>query len=224
MKVNLSDNFVKFVSKFRGSLYTLLFLSFLGLSSLNTYLNFSKPISEIRDAGPLASAFEPLEKLTFSKENVEIAETNARSSTSRLARVSSAASGSSFSIQNPTETSDSSFIDRNESGVKVYKNRFFFAHSDRAFNWIKYASEGDTFTVMRNGSTSTYKIAKKQVLSMNGNYNGKYPVASYYSSISERSQFLGKTYSISLMTCGDGTTGPNGNSSDYRTFIFAEEV
>ena len=219
MKVSFS----RFVFKYRGSLYSLLFLGFLGLSFVNNYLNFSRSSTEIRDAGPTISALKTLEKIDLSEKKVEIAETNAKAPLRTASSVRTGAS-SSFSIVNPAPTSDNSYISPYESGVKVYKDRFFFAHSTAAFNWIKYASEGDTFSVTRNGATETYRIAKKQVLSMSENYNGKYPVSSYYSSISERSQFLGKTYDISLMTCGDGTTGANGNNSAYRTFVFAERV
>ena len=131
------------------------------------------------------------------------------------------ASSSSFSIVNPTPTSDRSYISPTESGVRVYNDSFFFAHSTLAFNWIKSLGEGGTFTISRNGTTETYRVAKKVTLSMNGELNGLRPVSAYYDAISSRRQFLGKTYDIVLMTCGDGTYGANGNNSAFRTFIFA---
>ena len=211
-------------AKLSSSLYTLLLLSFFGLSFLNTQLNFTRTSSEIRDAAPKIASTNLLEKIDLSKDQVKIAETNA-STAPRISISSSYASRSSynsyFSIINPTPTSDNSYISPYESGVKVYKDHFFFAHSTAAFNWIKSASEGNSFTITRNGETTSYTIAKKQVLKLNENYNGKYPVTSYYNSISERTQFLGKTYDVALMTCGDGSFGADGNNSDFRTFIFA---
>ncbi len=209
---------VNFIYQYRGPLYSLLFLGFLGLSFLNNYLNFTRTSTEIRDAAPVFGTLTTLEKLDLSEKKVEIAKTNAS------APFKSASASAGFLIKNPAPTSDNSYLSPYESGVKVYKDRFFFAHSTAAFNWIKYAGEGDTFSVERNGTTETYRIVKKQVLSMTENYNGRYPVPSYYNSISERAQFLGKTYDVALMTCGDGTTGKNGNNSDYRTFIFANRV
>lgn len=219
MKVNLFNSleFTRFVSRFRGSLYTLLLIGFFGLSSLNSALNFAKSSPKIRDAAPLASNFATFETLSLTKNSVKIAKTNV-SATPKLKTV---ASGSSFLIKNPTPTSDNSYISPYESGVKVYKDRFFFAHSTATFNWLKSAAEGNSFKVEQNGKTVSYKIAKKQVLKLNENYNGKAPVSAYYTSISERAQFLGKTYDIALMTCGDGSFGKDGNNSDFRTFIFA---
>ena len=221
----MKQQVISFINRFSGTLYSLLLFGFFGLSLVASHYNFSLPRTEtVRDAADFVIATELLEKLEHVKSPAESG--SAVPQTSRVSALTprrvSAMSG--FSIKNPTPTSDNSTIRPGETGVLVYDHSFFFAHSDQAFDWIKYASEGDTFTVSRNGTVEVYQIIKKQTLSMSGDYGGKRPVSAYYSSISKKRQFLGKTYDVALRTCGDGTTGRNGNNNAYRTFVFANRL
>lgn len=223
----------EYINRFSGTLYSLLFLMFFGLAFVGTQFNFDlSKTSQVNDLINLDSSYAPLEMLSVDSLLSAAPEVKTPETSSNLPPVSTfispstiegAAPSSDFTISDPAP-SDCTSIGKFDTGVKVCNDQFFYAHSNYAFDWIKSASSGDTFTVSRNSGIETYKIMKKITLAMGRELNGFKSVESYYTSISKKQTFLGVHYSAALMTCGDGTFGVDGNNSSYRTFIFAERV
>ena len=211
MKVNFS----KFVYLFRGQLYTLLFLGFIGLSFLNNSLNFSRNSSEILDAAPVSGTLAELPLIPeVAPVEIEPLATVPRTSTPYLFGASTSRASSLFTIRNVEDVSDPS-VDAG-TGIKRYnyrgKNRFLYAHSNLAFAPIKTLYSGSTFSATLDGVTKTYRVVARVVFKKSELDSNSGLRAAIYSAA-----YQGKKYDLALMTCGDGTN----DDSNYRLVLFA---
>lgn len=216
-----------FLNRFSGTLYSLLLFGFLGLSFLNSEFNFDLPKNaKIRDTAPV-SILSEIEKISNVKKPTEIVSTF-KSSVPRTASpyryitntisVNGASNSNTLTISNPRPTDNCSYISPFESGVLSCNEKFMYAHSSEAFNGIKNLSEGGIVTVYRDGSVETYKIEKME----RGMELAR--VQNFYIAMTRYAQYRGESYDLILMTCGDGTYGPNGNNNAFRTLVFARRI
>ena len=115
-----------------------------------------------------------------------------------------------FTIKDPASVKDPS-IDA-EAGVKKYGEKFLYGHSSLAFDGLKTLYENDELILEEGGKTERYVVSKrivekKSVLDSNSALRKSIYSAAY----------RGKTYDLSLMTCGDGTN----DDRNMRLIIFA---
>ncbi len=208
-------------NRFPSLFCSLALFGFFTLAGLNQQLNLNLPSeAKVRDKVDFSTAFATAEKLDIRSASNGTA---AVPSTSYVASygswrsaysgtASAVSSGADFAIYSrPTTSND--FIDENESGVLAYKGSFFFGHSGGPLNWVKSAAKDNTVSI----DGTVYRIVQKTTLPIA-------TVKNVYFSISEYHSYRGKNYDAVIMTCGDGTYGANGNSSDWRTFLFLKRA
>ena len=220
MSINFGK-FARFVAKYRGAIYSFLLFVFIGLSFLNNYFNFTRKTSEILDAAPVLTTKSDLSALPLiDAKKTELINTSYVASTPSTSTryVFSNNSNSNqptlFTISRVENVSDPSIDAGN--GIKRYnyngKNRFLYAHSTRAFAPIKHIYAGGRFTATLDGVTKTYRVERREVFAKSDLDSNASLRASIYSA-----SYRGKTYDLSLMTCGNGTN----DDSNYRLVLFA---
>lgn len=105
-----------------------------------------------------------------------------------------------------------------ERGVVQYK-KYFYAHSNYAFDGLKTTYVGDILKVVdKDGITRTFRIDVRTVKSV-GYLNGAGKEDGFTGNV-YRSKYNNKQYSASFMTCGNGSN----NDSNYRLILFATEI
>ncbi len=219
MKVNFVE-FTRFVSKYRGSLYTLLFLGFVDLSFFNNYLNFSRTTSKIRDTIPVlktASEIATLEPIKPLKTDESLA-TVPKTSTRYIFGSSTAKASSAFHIANVVDVADPSVDAGN--GIKRFNykgaNRFLYGHSTLAFSPLKRLYVGNTFTATLDGVTKTYRVEQRVVFNKASDLdNNAARRAALYTG-----KYNGSSYDLALMTCGNGSN----DDSNFRLVLFANAI
>lgn len=212
-----------FINCHSGSAYSFLLFVFLGLSLVHTNFNFNLPkTSKIRDAAPFSTVYSPLEKLSLSGSagNSKISAVP-RTATAVFnqpaatfaARYAAVSGSSLFRISNPAPVADPS-VDAGY-GVKRYGAKFLYGHSSLAFSRLKSLNVGDQFIVEMDGQVATYRVSRREVMSKSSlDANSGLRSAIY------GAQYRGKSYDLSLMTCGNGAN----DDANYRLILFAARV
>ncbi len=217
----------EFITRFSGSLYSLLLFAFIGLSFLNSHFNFDLPSgSKIRDVSPITSSLEEAAKLSTPKKTEEIASTFTPGVSSvpkasnfgfmnsvEAQHAALSRNSGMFTITNPTPVSDPS-VDAGY-GIKRYGSKFLYAHSSLAFGPLKTIYEGGKIAVEMDGSYNVYEVARREVLPKSKlNASSGLRLAIY------GAQIYGESYDLALMTCGNGSN----DDSNYRLILFLRKV
>lgn len=200
-----------------------LFGSF-ALAGLNQQLNLNLPSSaKVRDEVDFSTAFATAEKLDIRAGTKEIASSfTAQVPTAgysySYSYAASAASVTSFHIDEPVASSDLTYIlDWSPMRFMNYGGRFLYGHSSTVFSPLKSFGKDSTFTATIDGVTSTYVIRARYEYSkaeLNGNSGLRTAI------YAARDPYTNERHSLSLMTCGNGSN----DDSNYRLVFFADRV
>lgn len=222
--VIFSNIFKKF-SSFSGALCSLLILILFGLTFVNHQLNVDIPASnKVRDALDLSVPFTEVEKMDLREIKGDIA-TNYVSSVPVSGYRAPAASQTTstatnvFHIGEPTPVYDTA-VDAGNGVMRymTYGGRFLYAHSNRAFNPIKYLGVGSTFTATLDGVTSTYRVSARYIYNKAADLDGKANNQRRINIYTARDG--GVRHSLSLMTCGNGSN----DDGNYRIVLYADAI
>ena len=211
---------INVISRFSGTFMCLGLFVLIGLGFLNNQLSFDIPASsKVRDAAGFTEPFEEAEKLDLRSAVKEVASTYVSAVPVASYYAPYAYSGGSsssyggFHISNPTPVGDPS-VDAGY-GVMRYNGTFLYGHSSLAFSPLKSLYVGSTFTVTMDGETATYVVRRREVFdksTLDGSSSLRWSIY--------RANFRGSKYSLSLMTCGNGSN----DDSNYRLVLFADRV
>lgn len=220
------NQFFAELANFSGPLGLVLVFALAGLTFLNNQLNFDIPAStRVRDAANLTGGFETIEKLDLrelSEKTISSVPVTSSGYSYNFAyaapsyATSYASAPAGFYIGEPTKVS-SPAVDAGYGIMRYmsYGGRFLYAHSSLAFSPLKSLYPGDTFTATIDGVTSTYVVRLREVYAKS-TLDGNSALRSAIYSASYR----GNSYSLALMTCGNG----GNDDSSYRLILFADRV
>lgn len=210
-----------YINHYKGALYSLLIFGFLGIATVNLHFNFSVPkATKIRDIADFSIELKEQTKLSIDKTSLSLASTfsaavpRTSSSSATTSGLSATISDSGlFTISNPISVSNPA-VDAGR-GVKRYGEKFLYGHSTLAFSPLKQLYVGDRFVVEMDGKIETYVVSRREVMSKSTLNSNSALRKSIYSA-----KYMGKSYDLSLMTCGNGAN----DDSNYRLILFATKL